>query len=148
MKKIITQKYKSAFQENFTEEIFQDYDEQNNPGIPDPQINEKSDANIELVISKINFPENVVNALITALHENKDPYFQTYIRALPKTIIIGRQIGKEDDAIRSQIHYIYANMEEYENEEVKTIIADFLNIPEEDRLGHQDYEEEGNDGII
>ena len=55
---------------------------------------------------------------------------------------MGNKIGRLDDAIKSQLHYIYANMEEYENEEVKTIIADFLNIPLEDR--HQIGKNEDN----
>jgi hypothetical protein len=121
MKKIITSGYKTAFQENFgnTDQ--------------DPQSNEKSNLNIEIAISRLNLPENVERALVEVLHFHKDPYCQTYIRALPEAIQLGKQMGQVQEAVKSQLHYIYSNMENYQDEEAKNIIADFLKIPLEDR---------------
>ena len=105
---------------------------------PEPEIQM-----VEQSINQIEAPDNVKSALLTSLQECEDPYFQTYIRALPKDIRLGEQIGQVQSAIISQLHYIYSNMEYYQNEEIKNIIADFLKIPLEDR--HEPRQEEYGD---
>jgi len=89
-------------------------------------------------ISTYSLPENIKKALRKALQECQDGYCQSYIRALPKAYRFGKQINDIESALRSQLHYIYANMESYGNEEVKNTLADFLGIPLKDRWGAED----------
>jgi hypothetical protein len=124
MKKISTNSYKKAYRFNTPEEA--------------------QGLNIE----QLPVPDKIKWALTTALHECEDPYCQTYIRALPKTVQLGKQMDQLDDAIRTQINYIYANMEDYDNEEVKTVLANWLNIPPEYRHGAEEENDEGEDDLV
>ncbi len=112
MKKIATETYKTKVARFLQED----------------ELRGKGQSAIEIAISGTNLPHNVKEALLTATHECKDPYCRTYLFAIPDAL---EQYGEE--GLKPQLHYIYANMEEYPNEEVKNTIADFLQIPPEDR---------------
>jgi len=96
---------------------------------------EINEGNVVQTIKELPVPEEIRSALLTALSECQDPYCQSYIHALPRTIEYGKQINDLDHAIRVQINYIYTNLEEYTNEPVKNVLADWLEIPPEHRYG-------------
>ena len=84
-------------------------------------------------------PQEVIDATQTARKECMDPYCQTYIDAIGSAMARALQMNESlEKAIKVQYLYIYSNMEDYPNEYVKNLIADFADIPQENR--HERYE--------
>jgi len=103
---------------------------------------ERGDNDPAVQIEHLPLPQNVKQALLTALVECDDPYCQQYIRALPKSYEYGKQINEAEHALKTQVNYVYANMEEYPNEQVKETLADYCEIPQQYRHGAEDLEQE------
>jgi len=84
-------------------------------------------------------PKEVVEAIYRARQEHDDSSCQAYIDAIGKAMVQARHVGVSlEKAVKIQCLYIYSNMEDYPNEFVKNIIADFADIPQEHR--HKRYE--------
>lgn len=83
-------------------------------------------------------PENVKQALITISSDCQDQYALSYLYSIPQAYRLGVQIDDIPRAIKAQILYIYSNLQDYPNENVKNVLADYADVKPEDRFDNED----------
>ena len=70
-------------------------------------------------------------AIKTAKRECKDPYAQTYLRAIPQAIEEGAELSTAQDGLRVQLLYVLSNMSGWRGpvaREVKSVMKKYCKI--------------------
>jgi len=95
---------------------------------------------MSLPLSTIILPDELNEAVKTAIAEVKDGYAQTYLRSIEKAILHGIQIGRTSKkAVQVQLLYILSNLQTWRGENARECKPSLRSMKKNGEMSRVDF---------